>query len=86
VGVSTGLRHVAVGHLGVDTHVIEWSGEHGQRDRARAGTALFRVGEIPALEGAIAPTISQTSTSSPTTRIMYLSLDSRPAAGPTGEP
>src|ERR1700736_2467578 len=47
--LRTGLR--AVRHLGIGTHVIQWSGDHGQRDRPRAGTVLAGVGEIPALEG-----------------------------------
>ena len=61
-----------MGHVGIDAHVIEWSGEHGHRDRSGGGTVLCGMGEYPRWKAATAPTISHTSTSSPTIRMMCL--------------
>jgi hypothetical protein len=67
---------MAVRDLRIGTEIVECSGDHGQRDRARAGTVLRRVGEYPRWPAAI--------TSSPMKRMMNLlvsvAVEVRPVA------
>jgi hypothetical protein len=55
---------MAVRDLGVRTEIIEWSGDHGQRDGARAGTVCVAWVKYPRWPATI--------TSSPMKRVMNL--------------